>query len=152
MLKPLSYMDVQLDRRSMLRTALAAGAAWSVGKAALGAGASSPLAGMERRVLQKSPEGNGNELVMLMVTFAPGVSAPSHYHPVIGHNFVLEGEAESQYAGEPLMRFKAGDSFQDRADREHVLFRNASATAPLRYILTYSIKAGDPYLILPLSE
>lgn len=73
----------------------------------------------------------------------------AHHHPSFAFNYVLEGAVESQYAGEPLRRFKAGDTFQDKAGEQHVIFRNADSARPLKFLIVYSTKKGQPFLITP---
>ena len=59
---------------------------------------------------------------MILIEYKPGAAAPPHVHPVVGLNCILEGTAESQYEGEPLETFHAGDSYQDPANTKHLIF------------------------------
>jgi quercetin dioxygenase-like cupin family protein len=95
------------------------------------------------------PGVNSHEAVMFLISLPPGAAAPVHRHPGIGVGYVLEGAYESQYEGEVLKRFTAGDAICDLADTPHLIARNGSQTEPLRFIMTFIVKKGDP-TILPL--
>jgi len=94
-----------------------------------------------RKVLERTPiAGTDDELRLMLIEYPPGVAGTPHRHPVTGLCYVVEGTAESQYEGEPLKTFRTGDSYQDPATKPHLIFRNASATQPLRF--TCSAKLG----------
>ena len=95
------------------------------------------------------PETNDRELVMFLLTLPPGGAAPIHKHPGVGIGYVLEGVYESQYEGEPLKRFAAGEAIYDLQDTPHLIARNASSTEPLRFTMTFVVRKGQP-TILPL--
>lgn len=86
---------------------------------------------------------------MFLITLPPGAAAPVHTHPGIGVGYVLEGVYESQYEGESLQRFTAGEAIYDLAQTPHRVARNGSSTEPLRFIMTFIVKKGEP-TILPL--
>jgi quercetin dioxygenase-like cupin family protein len=89
------------------------------------------------------------ELVMSLLALAPGGTAPIHKHPGIDIGYVLEGVYESQYEGEPLKRFAAGEAIYDLQDKPHLIALNGSSTEPLRLIMTFVVRKGQP-TILPL--
>ena len=91
----------------------------------------------------------GEEFKLVMTSYPPGVGLPSHHHPSVAHNYVFEGVAELQYANEELKLFKAGESYQDKAGAQHEIFRNPDRDAPLKYLIAYTVKKGQPYLIVP---
>jgi quercetin dioxygenase-like cupin family protein len=105
--------------------------------------------GVIRTTLQNHVNAAGEEFRMVLTTFPPGVGLPSHHHPSVAHNYVLEGVAESHYAGEELQRFTAGESYQDKAEAQHMIFRNPDRVSPLKYLIVYTVKKGQPYLIIP---
>src|ERR1700751_5900569 len=105
--------------------------------------------GIIRTTLQNYESGTGDEFKLVLTTYPPGVGLPLHHHPTVAHNYVLEGVAESQYEGESLMRFAIGDSYQDKAFTKHLIFRNGDQRAPLKYLITYTVKKGQPFLIIP---
>jgi quercetin dioxygenase-like cupin family protein len=91
----------------------------------------------------------GEEFRLVLTTYPPGVGLPVHHHPSVAHNYVLEGVAESQYVGEELKTFRTGESYQDKGGDEHTIFRNPDRNAPLKYLIAYTVKKGQPYLIIP---
>ena len=105
--------------------------------------------GITRTTLQNYTNDAGEEFKLVLVTYPPGVGLPVHHHPCVAHNYILEGLAESQYEGETLQRFKAGDSYQDKALAKHLIFRNGNKNAPLRYLISYTVNKGQPFLIIP---
>lgn len=95
------------------------------------------------------PGVSDREAVMFLISLPPGAAAPAHKHPGMGIGYVLEGVYESQYEGEPLKRFSAGEAIYDLAETPHRVARNGSHTEPLRFIMTFIVKRGEP-TILPL--
>jgi quercetin dioxygenase-like cupin family protein len=105
--------------------------------------------GVIRTTLENYSSDNGEEFRLVMITYPPGVGLPAHHHPSVAHNYVLEGVAESQYEGEELKRFVAGESYQDKANVSHTIFRNADRSSPLKYLIAYTIKKGQSFLLIP---
>jgi quercetin dioxygenase-like cupin family protein len=105
--------------------------------------------GISRRTLERYENGAGEEFRLVLTTYPPGVGLPAHHHPVVAHNYILEGVAESQYAGEELKLLTAGRSYQDKAGAPHLIFRNPDASSPLKYLIAYTVKKGQPFLIVP---
>ena len=109
-----------------------------------------PAAGITRTMLQRyAIPGTDQEMRMDLIVFPPGASSPLHHHPVAGLNYILEGSAESAYGDEKPQLYHAGDSLQDRATIPHTLFRNADQHAALRFLIFYTVKVGQPYLVVP---
>jgi hypothetical protein len=48
-----------------------------------------------------------------------------------------------------LKRFAAGEAIYDMQDTPHLIARNGSSTEPLRFIMTFVVRKGQP-TILPL--
>jgi quercetin dioxygenase-like cupin family protein len=105
--------------------------------------------GIIRTTLESYINEAGEDFRLVLTTCPPGVAFPVHHHPSVAHNYILEGIAESQYAGEDLMHFAAGQSYQDKASIKHLVFRNPDRTAPLKWLIAYTVKRGQPYLIIP---
>jgi quercetin dioxygenase-like cupin family protein len=102
-------------------------------------------AGIRRTVLGTEPlEGTpGWEIRMLLIEYDPGVVAEPHTHPVPGIGYVLEGAFESSWGeggGEVTVKHQ-GESFVDFPHQRH-LFRNASSTERLRFVIAYAIPKG----------
>jgi quercetin dioxygenase-like cupin family protein len=87
----------------------------------------------------------GWELRLLLIEYPPGMAGAPHTHPVPGVGYVLEGSFESAWGdhGATASVAREGESFVDRAHERH-LFRNASATSPLRFLVAYAIPIGTP--------
>lgn len=105
--------------------------------------------GIIRTTLESYTNEDGEDFRLLLLTYPPGVGLPSHHHPSVGHNYVLEGVAESQYEGEELKRFTAGQSYQDKPQAAHMVFRNADRNSPLKYLIAFTVKKGQPFLLIP---
>ncbi|AMP14974.1 cupin domain-containing protein [Collimonas pratensis] len=109
-----------------------------------------PAAGITRTMLQRyAIPGSDQEMRMDLIAFPPGATSPLHHHPVAGLNYILEGTAESAYGDEAPRLYHAGESLQDRAAIPHTLFRNADQHAVLRFLIFYTVKVGQPYLVVP---
>ena len=109
-----------------------------------------PAAGITRTMLQRyAIPGSDQEMRMDLIVFPPGAASPLHHHPVAGLNYILEGTAESAYGDEQPRLYHAGESLQDRATVPHTLFRNADQHAVLRFLIFYTVKVGQPYLVVP---
>ncbi len=103
---------------------------------------------VERKIVERSPiEGTDEELDLMLATFPPGAASPPHMHPVVGLNYIVEGVAESQYEGEAPKSYAAGETYQDPPNRKHLVFRNKSATQPLRFLVAFRIKKGAPFKV-----
>jgi quercetin dioxygenase-like cupin family protein len=102
---------------------------------------------ISRKTIQSADTvGSNEELRMMMVEFPPEYSNVAHSHPVGGLCYVITGTAESQYEGEDVKVFHAGDSYQDQANKKHLLFRNISKTEPLKFTCTAKIKKDQQFM------
>ena len=101
-----------------------------------------------RRLLsqQDVQEMPGWETRLYLIEYPPGVQAPRHAHPAVGIGYVLEGRFESAFEGEMPAIVEAGHSFVDKADVVHVLFRNPDPLRPLRFLIAYTIRKGEPLM------
>jgi quercetin dioxygenase-like cupin family protein len=105
--------------------------------------------GIVRTTLESYVNDAGEDFRLVLTAYPPGIGLPAHHHPSVAHNYIVEGIAESQYADEELLRFTSGQSYQDKASVKHLVFRNPDRSAPLKYLIAYTVKAGQPYLIIP---
>lgn len=102
---------------------------------------------VSRKVIQSADvDGSNEELRMMLVEFPPEYSNVAHSHPVGGLCYVIIGTAESQYEGEDVKVFHAGDSYQDQANKKHLLFRNTSKTEPLKFMCTAKINKNQQFM------
>jgi len=103
---------------------------------------------ISRKVIERVDiAGSDDELRLMLIEYPPNVSSVPHIHPVGGLCYVVEGVAESQYEGEDLKIFRAGDSYQDIAEKKHLLFKNASKTNPLKFTCTAKIKKDQQFML-----
>jgi quercetin dioxygenase-like cupin family protein len=112
--------------------------------------APSPSQKIDRVEIQRSNVPDTDlEMRVILVTYPPGAAAPVHHHPVVGINYILEGAAETAFDNDAPRTYKAGQSFQDLAMHPHTIFRNASQTEPLKFLIFYTIPKGMPALYVP---
>jgi quercetin dioxygenase-like cupin family protein len=106
-----------------------------------------------RELLQTSPvEGMaGWETRLFLITYPPGADASGHSHPVPGIGLVLEGAIVSGFDDDPEETIVAGQSFMDRASL-HRVSRNASETEVIRFVIAYTVRAGEPNTVWPESR
>lgn len=103
---------------------------------------------VSRKVIERADiSGSDEELRMMLVEFPPAYSNVAHLHPVGGLCYVIEGTAESKYEGEEIKVFHAGDSYQDKANKVHLLFRNMSNTESLKFTCTAKIKKEQQFML-----
>ena len=60
----------------------------------------------------------------------------------------LDDEPATQLTHEPEETFVAGQSFVDRASY-HRIVRNASDTKPMKFLIAYTVKKGEPNTVFP---
>ena len=102
--------------------------------------------GVSRTVLERQELANGEEFRLVLTELPPGLSVPSHYHPVFAFSYVLEGVAESRYEDEAdVIRVAAGQSTLDKPNVMHSLFRNPDPNSPLKFLVAFSIKKGEEF-------
>ena len=96
------------------------------------------MPGVTRRMLQRQTlPGSDQDLILKEITYPPGGVAPVHGHSVGGLLYIVDGSAESAYGG---------DTLQDHADRPHTVFRNPDPDRKLRFLATYVLAPGRPYV------
>jgi quercetin dioxygenase-like cupin family protein len=88
----------------------------------------------------------GRELSMLTVDYAPGGSTPEHTHHAQALVYVLEGSIVMQVKGGPLVTLTPGQTWSEGADDVHIVSRNASKTAPAKYLVFMVKDKGAPIL------
>ena len=103
-----------------------------------------------RELLQTSPvEGMpGWEMRLFLITYPPGADASNHSHPVVGIGLLLEGTMISAFDNYPEETFTAGQSFRDDASL-HRVSRNGSQTEPMKFVIAYTVKQGEPNTVWP---
>src|SRR5579875_2683962 len=104
-----------------------------------------------RELLQTAPvEGMpGWETRLFLITYPAGADGSGHSHPVPGLGYVLEGTMVSAFDDDPEEIIVAGQGFQDKASFHRVV-RNGSATEPMRFVIAYTVKVGEPNTTWPV--
>ncbi len=99
--------------------------------------------GLKRELLQKADVSvPGREAVVARVEVAPGIIAGRHTHPGDEISYVLEGEGEVLFDGEPPLKIKAGDAFVIPAGKVHDAKNTGSG--PLKLVGVYVVEKGKP--------
>ena len=103
-----------------------------------GEGTTTPLA------RQPLPDFAGKQLVLAVVSYAPGQSSAPHRHPGSVMAYVLEGEVISQLEGQPPITYRAGQSWYEPPLVPHLVSKNGSSTAPARLLAVLLLDIGAP--------
>src|SRR5262245_59602283 len=97
------------------------------------------------------PDYPGKEGRMIEVSYPPGGGDIVHRHDAHAFVYVLEGEIVMQLKGKPAVTLKAGQTFYEGPNDVHVVGRNASSTAPARFVVVLLKAKGAPILV-PVKE
>ena len=92
------------------------------------------------------PQFPGQEATMLEVRYLPGDKDMAHRHDAHAFLYVLEGSIVMQLKGQPAVALKAGDTFYEGTNDIHMIGRNASDSAPARFVVVLLKKKGAPVL------
>jgi quercetin dioxygenase-like cupin family protein len=90
----------------------------------------------------------GKELSMLTVEYPPGSSDPVHTHRAQALVYVLEGSIVMQVSGGTPITLAPGQTFYEGPDDVHIVGRNASDTAPAKFLVFLVKDKGAPILTL----
>ena len=97
--------------------------------------------GIKRTPLQKLDFPPGFNTVTAIAEVPAGGAAGRHTHPGAETGYVLEGELELLIDGKPLLKVKAGESYQIPEGAVH----DAKAgDKPFKVLGIYVVKAGEP--------
>jgi quercetin dioxygenase-like cupin family protein len=103
--------------------------------------------GTVRPLLSKDLGGvSGKELTMITVEYPPGGSTPVHTHHAHALLYVLEGSIVMQVKGGEPVTLVAGQTWYEGPDDVHVVSRNASNSAPAKYLVVMEKDKGAPIL------
>lgn len=84
---------------------------------------------------------------MLTVTFPPGGTDSVHRHNAHTFVYVLEGSIVMQVEGGEEVVLNPGQTFYESPDDVHTVGRNASKTAPAKFLVFFVKNKGDPAVI-----
>lgn len=90
----------------------------------------------------------GWETRLFLINYPAGADASGHAHPVPGIGYVLEGMMVTAFDEDPEEVVLAGQSFQDKASF-HRVSRNGSTTEPMRFLIAYTVRTGEPNTTWP---
>lgn len=101
-----------------------------------------------RPLLSKDLDGiPGKELSMITVEYKPGASDQVHKHHAQVLVYVLEGSIVMQVRGEAPVTLVPGQTFYEGPDDVHTVSRNASQTAPAKFLVLFVKDKGAPILV-----
>lgn len=86
------------------------------------------------------------ELLVITVEYPPGAVDPVHTHNAQAVVYVLAGSIVMQVRGGDPVKLSAGQTFYEGPDDVHVLGRNASDTAPAKFLVFFVKDKGAPIL------
>ncbi|MDQ0008545.1 quercetin dioxygenase-like cupin family protein [Luteibacter jiangsuensis] len=90
----------------------------------------------------------GKEITLINVDYPPGAVDPVHRHDAHAIVYVLEGSIVMGVRGQPEKTLKAGETFYEGPDDVHTIGRNASKTAPARFVVFLLKDKKNPVLTL----
>ena len=100
-----------------------------------------------RSLLSKDLAGvPGREVSMITVDYPPGGSTPAHTHHAQALLYVLEGSIVMQAKGKAPVTLTPGQTWYEGPDDVHVVSRNASTSAPAKYLVFMVKDKGAPIL------
>ena len=147
-------MKSRTARRSAVTVfslSLAGGAAWVLVTSFIVGLTSTPQDATVTPLLSKDlSHADGTELSMITVEYAPGGSDPVHTHHAQALLYVLEGSVVMQVRGGEPVTLTPGETFYEGPDDVHVVGRNASQTAPARF-LVFLVKDKDAPILTPVN-
>ena len=112
---------------------------------------SSPLMAQEGKVTPLMSEVltdiAGKEGLMITVEYAPGGSSPIHRHNAHAFVYVLEGSIVMQVQGGKEVTLTPGQPFHEDPHDVHVVSRNASTTAPAKFLVVLVKDKGAPVVV-----
>ena len=92
---------------------------------------------------EKLPNVPGKTLTAVVVNYAPGGKSVSHRHAGSVFAYVLSGTIRSENSATgPARVYKAGESFFEPPDSEHLVSENASTTEPASLLAVFVADDG----------
>lgn len=104
---------------------------------------------LEPLVEKDLPTLTGQTGLLAAVTYAPGGASGAHRHNANTFVYVLEGSIVMQVQGGEAQTLMPGDTFYESREDIHAVSRNASMTAPAKF-LVFIVKDKDAPISLPV--
>jgi quercetin dioxygenase-like cupin family protein len=89
------------------------------------------------------------EVVMVTVEYAPGQSSAPHRHNAHTFVYVLEGTLMMGVKGKEPVKVEAGQTFYESPTDVHSVSRNASDTAPAKFLVFFIREKGASTMLPP---
>ncbi|HEY9100477.1 cupin domain-containing protein [Chitinimonas sp.] len=118
----------------------------TLGLAALLATLASQAADVKPLFTQVLKDYPSKEATMLEVSYPPGAKDMVHRHDAHAFVYVLEGSIVMKLRGKPEVTLQPGEVFYEGPDDVHEIGRNASDSAPARFVVVLLKKKGSPVL------
>jgi quercetin dioxygenase-like cupin family protein len=128
-----------MEARKVLAVLLAALVSWSHTVAWAHDAGEETTALLQR---QKLPDVPGKQVLMVMVSYAPGQASTPHFHAGSVFAYVVEGEVTSQLEGQPPITYSVGQSWYEAPRVPHLVSKNASTTKPAKLIAWLLVDEG----------
>ena len=90
----------------------------------------------------------GKEISVITVDYPPGAVDPVHTHDAQAVVYVLQGSIVMQVKGGAATTLRPGETFYEGPDDVHIVGRNASKTAPAKFLVFFVKSKGAPILTL----
>jgi quercetin dioxygenase-like cupin family protein len=102
-------------------------------------------------ILARHPltEGDGKEVIIATIDYAPGAASPPHRHPGSAISYVLEGTIENQFGSEMPLTYERGQVWSEVPLVVHHFARNASTIRPARTLVFLITDVGNSILLPP---
>jgi quercetin dioxygenase-like cupin family protein len=91
---------------------------------------------------QLLPNADYKKVGVITVDYGPGGTSPKHRHDVAVFAYVLEGEIESQLAGEELKLYRPGEMWYEPPGTVHLVSRNASPSEGAKLLVFFVQEEG----------
>ena len=89
----------------------------------------------------------GKEGLMITVVYPPGSSDAIHRHNAHAFVYVLEGSIVMQVKGGKEVTLTPGQTYYENPNDVHVVSRNASSTAPAKFLVVLVKDKGAPVVV-----
>jgi quercetin dioxygenase-like cupin family protein len=90
------------------------------------------------------PDFAGKEVTMSIIEYGPGGTSTPHRHDAHTFVYVLEGAVVMQVTGGETLTLKPGGTFYETPADVHAISKNASATAPAKFLVFMIKDKGKP--------
>lgn len=105
-----------------------------------------PATGVTPLLTHDLPGLAGKEGAMVLVDYPPGGADPVHRHNASVFVYVFQGSVIMQVKGQAAVTLHEGQSFFEGPADVHLVGRNASTTAPARFIAFFVKNKAAPFV------